>query len=347
MNIDNMNHQIKPKTNILASIIPLTILFVLIQAASLIGFFHFSFHAVEKYMIEKKLQSSIGIMQMELDRIGGVVLEWSAWDDTARFVKGQNPDFIRDNVPEDTLRKQNLNLLCFLDSQGKPLWTHCVKIKDDKSETVNLTLFSPEFLEKNNALWNHKSPDNCVAGYYSSKSGVLMLSSRPVTGSDGTGPVCGTVIMGRFIDDKFMASAAQQDCQDLQWWNLRTDYTKDALRQYLSRITPQNPIYIESNPNTITAYTVLPDISGKDAILMKFTTANDVAFFKQGWLVKCSAVYALEGLIFIAYLAAFANTHCINCRDQMRQKALSAAEPEFVSRKQTTKTPHPTEELLI
>jgi sensor domain CHASE-containing protein len=342
-----MENHIKSGGNILASIIPLAILFVLVQAASLIAFFHFSFHAVEEYAIKKNLQSCIGTMQTELDRIGGVVLEWSAWDDTARFVKGQDPDFIQANMAENTLQKQNLNVLCILDSQGKPVWTRCVKTQDDKPQPVNLSLFSLEVLKKNDALWNHKSPDNCVAGYCSTEGGVLMLSSRPVTGNSGTSPVCGTVIMGRFISDEFMASVAKQDCRDFQWWNLRTDYTRDALRQYLSRITPENPIYIESNPRTSTAYTVLPDINGKDAILMKFATANDIARFKQGWLVKCLGLYLIEGLIFIAYLAAFTNRHCTTCSTQKTQNENFTAENQYVSFQQITETQHSKNELLV
>jgi sensor domain CHASE-containing protein len=337
----------KQVNKILSSIMPLAILFVLVQAASLVAFLHISFRAIEEYAIKKNLQSCVGQMQTELDRIGGVILQWSAWDDTARFVKGQNPDFIQANMAENTLQKQNLNVLCILDSQGKPLWTRCVKIHDNKPETVKLTLFSPEFLKKNDALWNHKSPDNCVAGYYSTEGGVLMLSSRPVTSNDNTGPVCGAVIMGRFINDEFIASVAQQDCQNFQWWNLRTDYTRDAMQQYLSRITPENPIYIESNPHTATVYTVLPDINGKDAFLIKFVMANDIASFKQGWLAKSFCLYLIEGLVFIAYLAAFANKHCTTCRTQITQDENFTEETRCVSFQQITETQHSTEELPI
>lgn len=342
-----MKNQTKYLKNILASVLPLSILFVLVQAASLVLFFHFSFHAVEEYTIEKNLQSCVHAMQTELDRIGGVVFEWSAWDACASFIKGKNPTFIQDNMVESSMQEQNLNAFCIVDPNGKPAWTRCIKITDDKEQAVNLALFSSQILEENPVLWKHKDPNSCVAGYYSGKDGVLMLYSRPITSNSNTGPVCGAVIMGRFLNDKFIASIAQQDCLDYQWWNLRTEYTRNALRHYLSQITNENPIYAQTTPNTATAYTILPDIYGKDAILIKFVTANDVASFKKGWLAKCTGIYAIEGLIFIACLAAFANKHCTKCRKQITQNAQSAPTIECISFKQVTKPQPSTEELLI
>jgi sensor domain CHASE-containing protein len=343
----NMKKQNNSGSNILASIIPLSILFVLIQAASLIGFFHFSFGAVESFAIKKNLMSCIGSMQTELDRIGSVVYEWAAWDACASFMKGKNPTFLKENMVESSMQEQNLNAFCIVDPNGKPVWTRCVKYHDDKEELINLTLFSQEVLDKNPALWKHKDPNSCTAGYYSSESGVLMLFSRPITSSNNTGPVCGSVIMGRFISDKFIASIARQDCLDYEWWNLRSDYTRNALKQYLSQISKENPVYLETTPDIATAYTILPDIEGNNAILIKFVTANDVASFKKGWLAKCSAIYALEGLIFIVYLTAFANKHCSSCRNQITQDAQFDARTEYISVEKIAETQPSKDELLI
>jgi sensor domain CHASE-containing protein len=347
MSQTRMKNQSKSNPNILVSIVPLSILFVLVQAASLVGFFHVSFRAVEEYAIRKNLQSCIDAMQKELNRIGGVVYEWSAWDAAASFIKGSNPNFIKDSMVESSMQEQNLNAFCILDSHGKPVWTRCVKVNDNKPVTVNLSLFSPEVLVKNTALWEHKDPNSRIAGYYSTEGGVLMLFSRPVTSSNNTGPVCGAVIMGRFVNDAFIESITQKKCQDFKWWNLRTEYTRNAMQHYLSRITAEIPVYIEADSETAAAYTILPDIDGKDAILIKFVTTNDVASFKQGWMAKCLGIYVIEGLIFIIYLAAFANKHCTKCRAQITQDDHFIAEPQCVSFEQMAETQRSTEELPI
>jgi sensor domain CHASE-containing protein len=347
MNMIPMENKTKSGGNILASVIPLSVLFVLIQAASLIGFFYVSFRAVEKYAIEKNLQSCVNVMQTELDRISGVVYEWSAWDATVQFVKGENSNYIKNNTAENTFEEQKLNVFCILDAQGKPVWTHCVKFHDDKQEIVKLTLFTPEVLEQNPALWKHKDPNSCVTGYFSTEGGALMLCSRPVVSSNQPGIIHGAVIMGRFVSDNFIASITQQECQAFDWWNLRTEYTKNAMQQYLARITDENPVYVETTPDTATAYTVLPDIDGNDAILIKFVMANDVASFKQGWLARCLGIYAIEGLIFIVYLAAFANKHCTKCRAQIIQDEQFTAQTQYVSIQQIPETQRSEEELLI
>ena len=342
-----MENTPKQNRNILASIIPLSILFVLVQAASLIGFFHVSFKAVEEYAIQKNLQSCIYVVQMELVRISGLVYEWSAWDDTVLFINGRNPNYIQDNAAEDSMREQNLNVFCIVDPNGKPVWTRCVKIQDEHQEGINLSLFTADALKNNPALWEHNNPDSCITGYYSTNEGVLMLCSRPVFHSSQKDLIQGAVIMGRFVTDKFLESITRQDCRDFEWWNLSSEYTREAMQQYLSRITDENPVYVETTQAASVAYTILPDINGKATILIKFVMPNDIATFKKGWLFRCAAIYGIEGLVFIAYLAAFANKHCIRCQSQTQRDILETAVAESISITQPDETLQYEDELPI
>lgn len=314
--------QIKSKSNehILTSILPLAILFVLIQAASLIGFFHFSFQGIEKYVIQKKMDSCVGAMQMELDRISGLVYEWSAWDATAAFLAGQDPNYPEDNSVEDTMKEQNIHVFGIFDAHGNPVWTRCVKEQGGRQEVFNLNLFSPETFKKNPFLWEHDNPNSCITGYYPTEAGILMLCSRPVIQPGNKGLIRGTVIMARFVNDKLIASIARQKCQDFQWWNLDSAFTRDAVTDYLSMITHENPIHVEINPKQAAVYTTLKDIHGTDAMLMKLVLKNDIASFKEGWLFRCIAIYGIEGLVFVLYLAAFANKHCLRCMAQLKEE---------------------------
>jgi sensor domain CHASE-containing protein len=327
----------KQYDKILPSIIPLSILCVVVQTASLVGLFQFFSGNIEKCAVRKYLQFSTDALQTELNRIGGVAFEWSAWDDTGLFIEGKNPSYLQANMTENTLREQNLNVICILDSQGKLICNRCVKASDKEMRNIDLSLFSPENLRKNPALWNHRDPNSCVTGCYSTEGGVLMLSSRPVTNSKNTGPVRGAVIMGRFITEDFIASITKQPCLDFYWWSLRTDYTKNALGKYLSKITDENRVYIESSFKTTTAYTVLPDIDGKDAVLIKFVMANEFSPYKEGLLAKCIGIYAIEGFIFLVYLASFANKYCGNCRQQTIHDTQSALAKERLSSNKSTK----------
>ncbi len=324
----------KQNDKILSSVIPLSILLVLVLTATQIGLFQYSFGAIEKYAIGRNMKSLVSALQTELDRISNVVFEWSAWDDTALFVQGQNPDFIQKVMAESTMHKQNLNIICIVDSKGNPLWSESIKFQDSTPKQIESSFFSSENLKKNTALWNHKDPDSCVIGYCLAEGGVLMLSSRPITNNANTGPVLGAVIMGRFLTDEFIASIAQQACVDFEWWNLRSEYTRKALQKQLSQITQVNPVYIETNPVNATAFTVLADIEGKDAVLIKFVMANEIGYCRDGLMAKCVGLFAIEGLVFIIYLASFVNKCCTTCRKQAEIDLRAALDQQELSYRQ-------------
>jgi hypothetical protein len=194
-----MKNQTHPDSSILASIIPLAILFVLIQATSLIGFFHYSFQAVEEYAIKKNLLSCIDSMQTESDRIGSVVFEWSAWDACAAFIK-TTIRLLKENMAKARCRTKPQRFL-YCGRRRKTGLDPLCQIPGRQGRAVNLTLFS-EVLEKF-PLWKFKDPNGFTAAIIPPKR-CLMLYSRPITSSSNAGPVCGAVIMGRFISDTFV-----------------------------------------------------------------------------------------------------------------------------------------------
>jgi hypothetical protein len=125
---------------------------------------------------------------------------------------------------------------------------------------------------------------------------------------------------------------------------LRTEYTRNAVKQYLSRITDENPVYIETLPDTATAYTVLPDINGNDAVLIKFVIPTmSPPSNKAGWQMlrdlrhRRPDVYSLPGKL--------RTQTCANAANRLHWSACDArADPSLTK---TPEAPPITEELLI
>jgi sensor domain CHASE-containing protein len=322
-------------------------IFVLIQAASLIVLFQFGFQAIEKYMVQKNFQFCMIALQNELKSLDGLTFEWSSWDDTGLFIEGKKQNYIEENLKSDTLVGKNIDVLCFLDLHGKPVWSRFVKTHGKESRSIDLSMFSEEALQKNPTLWNHKDPNSCVSGYCSTEGGVMIICSRPVTNNKNENPIHGTVIFGRFVTDQLIDSIAKQTCLNFKWWNLRTEYTRSAVENYLSKITPQEPILLESEGGAIAAYAVLRDIDKKDAILIKFLLANEIASYKNSLILKCLGIYFIECLIFLVSLAAFANRQCMDCRSQSKQADESLPTAEYSSFEQMSETQSSAEDPVL
>jgi sensor domain CHASE-containing protein len=280
----------------------LSVIFVIVLMTSLAAVFLDPFHALENAVAMKSFQYTITSLQNEMKFLDRLLVDWSAWDATANFVQGKNPDYIKENLPDITQQEQNLNVFCFLDVKGKLVWSRCVQFHDKEVRTISLSMFTNESLQKNYTLWNHKTPDSSVTGYCSTEGGILMLASRPITDNNKTGPIYGTLIMGRFVTGSYLTEITKQTCLSLEWWNLKHGYTHLTIGGFLSQITPQNPVFLEYDENNVAAYTTLPDIDGSDAVLIKSTMPNNVVIYKNEFLTKGVLVFLIESPVFFITL---------------------------------------------
>jgi sensor domain CHASE-containing protein len=300
----------KQGSKIVSCVVLLAVTFVMVQTASLIGLFRISFKTIEKIVARKNLRSCINSLQEELNHLNDLAFEWSAWDDTGLFIEEKKPQYIGENMSENTLREKNLDIICILDNRGQIAWSRFVKSSGNESLKINLEMFSQKNLQNNKVLWNHKDVNSSVTGYCATESGILLLGSRPVTNNTNSPPIHGTIIIGRFITDRMIASIAKQTCLDFQWWNLHSDYTRQAMHKCLSQITPDSPVYIEFELNTAAAYTVLQDINKNDAVLVKFLMTDDLASCRDELLIKSISVFFAEGFLFLVCLAFATNRVC-------------------------------------
>jgi adenylate cyclase len=287
---------------IISFVIVLSVIFVVTLMASLAGAFLDPFHALENKVALKSFQYTTTSLQNEKKFLDRLLVDWSAWDASADFVQGKDPNYIKENLPENTQQEQNLNVFCFLDTKGKLVWSRCVQFHDKELRSIGLSMFSEESLRNNPTLWNHKDAESSVFGYCSTEGGILMLASRPITNSENTGPIYGTLIMGRFVTDSYLTEITKQTCLSLEWWNLKHDYTHLAIGGFLSQITPVNPIFLEYDENTVAAYTILQDIDGSDAILIKSTMPNNVVIYRDEFLVNGIIVFSIVSPIFFIAL---------------------------------------------
>jgi sensor domain CHASE-containing protein len=64
----------------------------------------------------ERVRSALGRSEEELRSAAG---DWAPWDDTYRFLRGENPDYVRDNLAPETYRILDLDALILTDAAGR------------------------------------------------------------------------------------------------------------------------------------------------------------------------------------------------------------------------------------
>src|SRR5690606_34414360 len=143
--------------------------------------------------------------------------------------------------------------------------------------------------------------ESAVTGIVSLPEGALMLSSQPIVTSEGAGPINGIQVWGRYLDELFLEqlSATTNFTLTIQRYtdgNWPADFIQAT--QYLRS---ENPIFVEplDNVDIVAGYTVLNDIYGQPAMMLRVDTPRDI--YTQG---QTSINYFNLAMIIISIILA-------------------------------------------
>ncbi|MCP4343203.1 MAG: HAMP domain-containing protein [Desulfobulbaceae bacterium] len=159
-----------------------------------------SFITLEKETATQNIERVMGAFDRELDLITTLVTDWSNWTDTYNYVKGANPDYEAENLDfYNTLTALNMNFVGFFNTAGMTVWSRAEDMVT--GDSLDLGQLTGARLPVDHPLTQHKSLESNVTGIIPTLHGPLLIVAGPILTSEEEGPVAGTLMMGRFLDD--------------------------------------------------------------------------------------------------------------------------------------------------
>jgi signal transduction histidine kinase len=124
--------------------------------------------------------------------------DWSNWDSTYQFARGENPDFDGNDFSSESLKNLDINLFLVLDKNGDSFFVS-TNIEGEWTNTaVKQILASKDFIP-NDENWKKK-------GYTSIAGKTILLAANPILTSNSAGPIGGTLIWGRIMNEERIAA---------------------------------------------------------------------------------------------------------------------------------------------
>lgn len=126
--------------------------------------------------------------------------DYASWDETYDFLENKNKDYIDSELTNETFSNLKINMLLIIDTKGNIIIKKgfdLEKLKEvDVSEDIN------RHIKINNLLLSTEDKEKSITGIILLKEGPMIITSRPILTSNGNGPCRGTMIMGRYLDNK-------------------------------------------------------------------------------------------------------------------------------------------------
>jgi len=222
---------------------------------------------LEQQEVTKEVRETINAISNEQDDLSNTLHDWSYWNDTNQFVLDRNPDYITQNLNEDTLSSLRVNLYMVTDNQG-----HIIYGKVVDPVTGSESPF-PEFfnllLPPGHSFFNHTSLISTNTGILLTPKGPIMIVSSPVLNNRMEGPSYGILVMGRYLNEREFAriSRVTGNPTSAHWsGDLIADNSQLSLLQKMN--SDSSVVCVPRSDSIIIGYTVIRDINGQKILIV-------------------------------------------------------------------------------
>jgi len=218
----------------------------------------------------ERVQNAVSTQQGYLDYI---VQDWACWDDTYQFIEDKNQKFIDVDLQNQTLAGIKVNLMIFVNSNGKVVYSKAVDIETGEDTPVPKELL--EMVDKGELLT--KSDKDTIKGFVLLGKDPMFISCHPILTTEYKGPSRGTLIFGRYFDKSLL-----QDFEDITRSSLlmyRAD--RDMPPDFQNKLenfskTPDNIIIERPSKEKISGYFEYEDVSGQPALIVRADFPRDL-----------------------------------------------------------------------
>ena len=144
-------------------------------------------------------------LQAQLQALKTFNFEYAWWDDTYEYVQDPEafPLFIEENLLFPELWFQNgIHMAALADSNQAFVWGITVGPDDANTELLQ---DNPQLAATVKSMFNGQLWGTDYDGLIVTPTDILLITSNPILKSDGSGPMGGQIVSGRFLNDSLVA----------------------------------------------------------------------------------------------------------------------------------------------
>jgi PAS domain S-box-containing protein len=232
----------------------------------------------------KQINGALSIFQQSLEQFNRNFADWAIWDDAYAFVQDGNPQFIQSNLIEAQLVTNQINAIAFIQPSGRVVFGTGFDTKTQQKTPIPPSL--RRHLGPSDRWLQLTPPTSSLAGVLVLPEGPMMIIARPILPSNGKGPMRGTLVVGRYLDQDEVQRLANLTRLPLTIQSVATAQLPASLPAWREQALVGPPSQVIKlavqplNEATIAGYALFTDIYGQAAIVLK--TSSDRTIYQQG-----------------------------------------------------------------
>lgn len=253
-----------------------------------------SFRQLEEADTEQNLERADNAIQTTLNALRASAVDYGAWDATWNFAKGEYPEFASVNVHEDVFETLQHDFTIIVNADGELIHNEAYNF-----DTGELMSVDPAIVESVMAFPSFISYDDTTknaSGIVLVENRPILVASAPIITSTRTGPIMGTFIWGRYLDDEQIAILADNVKLSLQLYPFNSTAMPSDFQEAKSELGSSNETaYIHPlDDQRVAGYSIIRGLDGNPALVLRVDQNRDI--YREG---QQTLLYFLLALLVI------------------------------------------------
>jgi sensor domain CHASE-containing protein len=290
-----------------------------------------SFESLEEDLARTDMERVNRALDDELAQLLLFGADWGNWLETYRYMAGENPAFIDDNMTPSTVEAARLDAVAFLDPQANFVWrqgydpaTHAVR---------RWAVLDGAALDPGHPFRRAIAAGEQASGLVLTEYGPAMAMVAPVLDGAGNGPHRGAVMLMRVITDEVTARLAEQAQVRLTVTPLPRHVPPGAEPAAASAATPAAGTRLVRHDAVNEVFRVLDDVYGRDAVQLHIEVPRSVSARGRDAIDFATLSLALAGVLVLVVLLVALRIMVLGPVTRLTRHAVAIAEGGDLSRR--------------
>ncbi len=258
-----------------------------------------SFLELEARDVRTNLERARNVLPDRLRSIHETNGGFTFWDEMYAFADGGESANVVASFTDDVFRDSRINMVLVLGSQGQMLYDRTFDLASGQPIAVPKRFLN---LRADDPLLTFADETDSHSGLILLSEGPMLLSSRPIVRSDGSGPVRGAILMGRYLDAAEIADMSSALRLRLEFYQPGASLPPD-LQAVAAGLRPDTTEVRPLSDQQIAGYAAIPTLDGPN-LLMRVETDRSIYAQWQAGMRYFLLALLLAGVVFgVAVLA--------------------------------------------
>jgi PAS domain S-box len=255
-----------------------------------------SFDKLEDQDAMKNAISLKNTLLFETQDLENKAADWSVWDETYQFIQNNSSMYIENYLMDETFLNQRLDFMLFYDNSGSLVYKKALPSEENNDQTIQEL---EEHLEQRRYLLEHENENIRKTGYLVFAGRPIMITSQPIVRNDKSGPIMGTVLMGRVLDHDEITRLNEITNLEIDIGHIR-NYTENANDINIPESQNDENINISTltDEANIYSYTHFNDIYGNTAFSLEISMPREIHTQGINTINYSLMVLILTGIVF-------------------------------------------------